>query len=145
MAIKKSVLSRPTQLSNTKRASIFDKTAEKVTKSYFDPAYNGTEWPRLARENRDRIVATEDPEQFELAMHDLVRSLRTSHTGFFHQSVRRVPGRLAIGASFRKVEEDGTTRRDDQQFCTMPVVPEFWQLNASTNLWGSMVGLPRRC
>ena len=110
MAIKKSVLSRPTQLSNTKRASIFDKTAEKVTKSYFDPAYNGTEWPRLARENRDTIVATEDPEQFELAMHDLVRSLRTSHTGFFHQSVRRVPGRLAIGASFRKVEEDGTTR-----------------------------------
>src|SRR5215471_2197764 len=110
MAIKKSVLSRPTQLSNTKRASIFDKTAEKVTKSYFDPAYNGTEWPRLARENRDSIVATEDPEQFELAMHDLVRSLRTSHTGFFHQSVRRVPGRLAIGASFRRADVAGVPR-----------------------------------
>lgn len=37
-------------------------------------------------------------------MHDLVRSLGTSHTGFFHQSVRRVPARLAIGANFRKVE-----------------------------------------
>ncbi len=45
-----------------------------------------------------------DPEAFELAMHDLVRSLGTSHTGFFHQSVRRVPARLAIGANFRKVE-----------------------------------------
>lgn len=38
-------------------------------------------------------------------MHDLVRSLGTSHTGFFHQSVRRVPARLAIGASFRKVDQ----------------------------------------
>ncbi len=44
---------------------------------------------------------------FESAMHDLVRSLGTSHTGFFHQSVRRVPARLAIGANFSKVEADG--------------------------------------
>lgn len=40
-------------------------------------------------------------------MHDLVRSLGTSHTGFFHQSVRRVPARLAIGANFSKVETGG--------------------------------------
>ncbi len=39
-------------------------------------------------------------------MHDLVRGLRTSHTGFFHQSVRRVPGRLSIGVSFRRAETD---------------------------------------
>ena len=37
-------------------------------------------------------------------MHDLVRRLGTSHTGFFHQSVRRVPARLAIGATFSRVE-----------------------------------------
>jgi C-terminal processing protease CtpA/Prc len=37
-------------------------------------------------------------------MHDLVRKLGTSHTGFFHQSVRRVPARLAIGATFSRVE-----------------------------------------
>lgn len=49
-------------------------------------------------------MAVSEPEAFELAMHDLVRSLGTSHTGFFHQSVRRVPARLAIGANFRKVE-----------------------------------------
>lgn len=43
-------------------------------------------------------------------MHDLVRRLGTSHTGFFHQSVRRVPARLAIGASFRKIDQDGEPR-----------------------------------
>ena len=109
MAREKSILPRPNRLSREQRASIFDKTADKVTKQYFDPKYNGTDWPRHAKESRDRIVALEDPEQFELAMHGLVRSLRTSHTGFFHQSVRRVPARLAIGASFRKVERDGQT------------------------------------
>src|ERR1700743_783013 len=104
MAKGKSVLPRPDRLSKEQRASIFDKTAKKVTKQYFDPAYNGTDWPRRAKERRDQIVATEDPEQFELSMHDLVRSLGTSHTGFFHQSVKRVPARLAIGANFRKGE-----------------------------------------
>jgi C-terminal processing protease CtpA/Prc len=104
MAAGKSNLPRPTRLSNGQRAAIFNKTAEKITKHYFDPAYNGTDWPRLAKENRERILAAEDPEEFELAMHDLVRKLRTSHTGFFHQSVRRVPARLAIGASFRKID-----------------------------------------
>ncbi len=102
-------LSRPTELTYKQRAEVFDRTAQKIVKNYFDPGYNGTNWPMRAAEERSRIIAIEEPEAFELAMHDLVRSLRTSHTGFFHQSVRRVPARLAIGASFRKVDTpDGT-------------------------------------
>src|SRR5579884_908425 len=110
MAGGKSALRKLSRLSSGQRAAIFDRTAGKVTKYYFDPAYNGTDWPRLAKENRERIIAVEDAEEFELAMHDLVRKLRTSHTGFFHESVRRVPARLAIGATFRKVDhQDGKT------------------------------------
>ena len=103
-------LSKPTNLTSEERARIFDKTATKVTKEYFDPNYNGTGWPARAQQQRDAIVALGDPDAFELGMHDLVRSLRTSHTGFFHQSVRRVPARLAIGASFRRAEIDGAPR-----------------------------------
>jgi carboxyl-terminal processing protease len=91
-------------LTSAQRAEVFDKTAATVTKEYFDPRYRGTDWPKLASESRDRIVSIGDPEEFELAVHDLVRKLGTSHTGFFHQSVRRVPGRLSIGASFRRAE-----------------------------------------
>ena len=43
-------------------------------------------------------------------MHELIRRLGTSHTGFFHQSVRRVPARLSIGATFHKVGSDADTR-----------------------------------
>src|SRR5579883_2743556 len=92
------------KLTSAQRAEVFDKTFEKVSKQYFDPNFKGTDWPNLARAAREQIIAHDDPEAFELAMHDLVRKLGTSHTGFFHQSVRRVPARLAIGASFRKGE-----------------------------------------
>src|SRR3981189_440971 len=95
---------KPEQLSPDQRAQVFDKTERAVLKHYFDPAFNGSGWPERAKRERERIVAVTDPEDFELAMHDLVRNLGTSHTGFFHQSVRRVPARLAIGANFRKVE-----------------------------------------
>jgi carboxyl-terminal processing protease len=97
-------------LTLAQRTEVFDKTAAKVTKQYFDPRFNGTDWPRLARESREQIISRDDPEQFELGMHDLVRKLGTSHTGFFHQSVRRVPGRLSIGASFRRVETEAGPR-----------------------------------
>jgi len=107
MAGGRSILPKLARLTYEQRASIYDKTVEKVTKHYFDPNYNGTNWPARAKEKREQILAKEDPEMFESAMHDLVRSLGTSHTGFFHQSVRRVPARLAIGANFSKVEADG--------------------------------------
>src|ERR1022692_818797 len=104
-------ISKPTNLSLDQRRQIFDRTVAKVTKHYFDPNFNGTEWPKRARESRDAILSAGDPDEFELRMHDLVRSLKTSHTGFFHQSVRRVPGRLAIGASFRRAEIGASFRR----------------------------------
>jgi carboxyl-terminal processing protease len=97
-------------LTAAQRAEVFDKTAAKVTKEYFDPGFNGTDWPRVAKESRARIIALSDPDQFELGMLDLVRKLGTSHTGFFHQSVRRVPGRLAIGVSFRRAETEAGPR-----------------------------------
>ena len=95
-----------TTLTRNQRTEVFKKTVEKVTKQYFDPKFNGIDWPELAALARGNIVAQEDPEAFETAMHDLVRKLGTSHTGFFHQSARRIPGRLAIGANFRRTETD---------------------------------------
>ena len=93
-----------TTLTRNQRTEVFEKTVEKVKRQYFDPKFNGIDWPQMAALARENIVAQEDPEAFETAMHDLVRKLGTSHTGFFHQSARRVPGRLAIGANFRRAE-----------------------------------------
>ena len=50
------------------------------------------------------MLAYSEPEQFEAAVHDLVRRLGTRHTGFFHQSARRVPARLAVGVTCVKTD-----------------------------------------
>ncbi len=91
-------------LDKGQRAAIFEKTYITVQKKYFDPKFNGKDWPSLAQASKEKILRIEEPEKFENAMHELVRQLGTSHTGFFHQAVRRVPGRLAISATFRKHE-----------------------------------------
>ncbi|HEX7359200.1 MAG TPA: S41 family peptidase, partial [Bryobacteraceae bacterium] len=101
-------MSQRPRLDYKQRARIFDKVFKEVTRHYFDPKFNGTDWPQLALSSRDEIVTVEDPEAFELAMHGLVRRLGTSHTGFFHQSVRRVPARLAIGATFSRRTVNGS-------------------------------------
>src|SRR5437660_10997996 len=83
---------------------ILRRTCAVVEKQYFDPKFNGKDWPAMVSAGKQAILDAGEPSDFERAMHDLVRGLGTSHTGFFHQSVNRVPGRLAICATFRKFE-----------------------------------------
>ena len=89
-------------LSLEQREATFDRTFRTVQKNYFDPKFNGRDWLSLAEARKDVILKSKDAEEFESLMHQLVRELGTSHTGFFHQNLRRVPGRLAISATFRK-------------------------------------------
>ena len=99
-----SVVPGPTKLTASQRRKIVDRTIQKVTTDYFDPLFNGTEWPAIAEASREQIVAANDPDQFELDMHNMVRKLGTSHTGFFHTSVKRVPARLSLGVTFSRLE-----------------------------------------
>ena len=93
-------------LTPKQRVDVFERTVDKVTKQYYDPKFNGTDWPNLACRAKADITSLENPEAFESAMHDLLRKLGTSHTGFFHESARRIPSRLAIAATFHRVESD---------------------------------------
>jgi carboxyl-terminal processing protease len=93
-----------TQLTRNDREKIFRKTCGVVEKQYFDPKFNGKNWPTMVSASKEAIFDAGEPAEFESRMHDLVRGLGTSHTGFFHQSVNRVPGRLAVCATFRKTE-----------------------------------------
>ncbi|MGH9327272.1 MAG: S41 family peptidase [Terriglobia bacterium] len=92
------------QLTKNDREKIFARTCQIVEKRYFDPKFNGKSWPALVGARKQAILEAEEPAEFERRMHDLVRELGTSHTGFFHQSVNRVPGRLAVCVTFRKAE-----------------------------------------
>jgi len=102
------------QLSRDDREKIFAKTCRVVEKQYFDPQFNGRDWPGLVNQHKQAILEVNEPAEFERAMHELVRKLGTSHTGVLPSiseprsgpagglrdvSQNRDPGRIAMDVS----------------------------------------------
>jgi carboxyl-terminal processing protease len=92
------------------RTKIFDKVSRLVATKHFDPGMNGVDWDALARDRRDEILASTDPEVFEKEVHKLVAELKTSHTGFRHAGMRNIPARHAINATLHPFGVNGSER-----------------------------------
>src|SRR5262249_18006664 len=102
------VLNMPLQLSDRKK--LLDKVTSLVEKKHFNPALHGLNWLQLVESRRERILSAQNDDVFEKEMDDLVRQLKTSHTGFLHRRSRRVPARNAISATFQSWAVDGSER-----------------------------------
>ena len=89
-------------LNRQDREKILDKVVRLVEKKHFDPSLNGVNWQALVEGQRHRILDSAGQEDFEHEVHGLVSELKTSHTGFFHQSSRSIPARHAINATFQR-------------------------------------------
>jgi len=92
------------------REKILEKVSRLVDKKHFNPSLNGANWPQLVESRRAQILAADTIERLETEIHNLVSELKTSHTGFFHQSLRKIPARFAINATFERCSVNGTTR-----------------------------------
>jgi carboxyl-terminal processing protease len=92
------------------RTEIFDKVCRLVATKHFDPGMNGVDWNSLARDRRNQILASTDPEVFEKEVHKLVAELKTSHTGFRHAGMRNIPARHAINATLQRIGVNGGER-----------------------------------
>lgn len=97
-------------LTRPEREKIFQEVVSLVDKKHFKPDLNGVDWRAVVEERRARVLDSETPEQFEREMHEMVTQLKTSHTGFFHQSARTIPARLSINATFDKCDVSGEGR-----------------------------------
>jgi carboxyl-terminal processing protease len=97
-------------LTRAEREKIFQNVADLVDKKHFKPDLNNVDWHAVVEERRARVLDSEAPEQFEHEMHEMVTQLKTSHTGFFHQSARTIPARLSINATFDKCDVSGVER-----------------------------------
>lgn len=92
------------------REKILSRVARLVEQKHFNPGLNGVDWKATYSSRAPRILEIEKAEDFEKAVHDLVSQLKTSHTGFFHQSARSIPARYAINATFQAIEIDQLKR-----------------------------------
>jgi len=90
------------------REEILTKVDRLVQRKHFNPALNGANWSELVQERRPRILAAETIEALENEMSSLLSRLKTSHTGFFHRSLRTIPARHAINATCRPYSLNGS-------------------------------------
>ena len=96
-------------MTTDQRKKIVAKVDDLVRRKYFDPKFNGRDWPRMVAEHQDRIVGASDDEAFEREMNLLLGGLGTSHTAFFGPHTP-VPSRSSINATFRAVKTDAGER-----------------------------------
>jgi carboxyl-terminal processing protease len=92
------------------RTKIFDKVCRLVETKHFDPSMSGVDWNALAKDRRDQILASANPEAFENEVQNLLTELKTSHTGFRRARMRNIPARHAINATMQRVAVNGNER-----------------------------------
>ena len=92
------------------REKILAKVSHLVATKHFNPSLNGVNWPDLVESHRAQILQADTIEHLETEIHKLVSELKTSHTGFFHRSLRKIPARYAINATFQRCSVNGMAR-----------------------------------
>jgi carboxyl-terminal processing protease len=85
------------------RKELFEKVDALVRRRFFDPKFNGRDWPALVQKHRDTILSASDDKIFEDEVNRLLAELGTSHTSFFHRNTP-IPSRNSINATFRAWE-----------------------------------------
>lgn len=84
------------------REKILDRVSRLVETKYFDPDFDPAGWRERLEGHREGILGAASDEAFEQGVHDLVSTLGTSHTAFFHRNLRPVPARQAICATLNR-------------------------------------------
>jgi len=85
-------------MTTQERTDLFSKVDRLVRDRYFDPKFNGKNWPALVEKHRSRIEGAGTDEVFEAEVNSLLHLLGTSHTPFstlvdreFRAAVRSTP------------------------------------------------------
>jgi carboxyl-terminal processing protease len=86
---------------------MFQKVVDTCEKKLYDPKLNGVNWRPIAEERKERILAAGTEEELEREFNELIKELRVSHAGFYHEKRPRVAGKMAISATLFKAEDDG--------------------------------------
>jgi C-terminal processing protease CtpA/Prc len=91
----------PPSLTAADRRTVRDAVLRCIDTKFMGP---DVDLDSLRRVHEGRVVDAESTEAFEAAMNAMLKDLGVSHTGFFHESAPRTAGRVAIAATFAKVQ-----------------------------------------
>jgi C-terminal processing protease CtpA/Prc len=105
-----------TFLTEPQRRSVLDKVLTMVDTKFIGA---DIEVNQLRETHGTRVVKANTPEEFEQALDGLLRDLKTSHTGLFHEARPRSAGRIAMAATLTKAN----TPTDGQRWVFQDVHP----------------------
>jgi len=88
------------RLNEADRLAILDRMARLVSERLYDPNLNGVDWRAAVEEARDGIAKADDSAEFERRVNELLKVLKVSHLGFFHERGRNATGKQTIGVTF---------------------------------------------
>lgn len=91
----------PPSLTAADRRTVCDAVLRCIDTKFMGP---DVDLDSLRRAHEGTVVDAESNEAFEAAMNAMLKDLGVSHTGFFHESAPRTAGRVAIAATFAKVQ-----------------------------------------
>lgn len=95
-------------LSQREREQILQRVVSRVARNHFNPIVDQLAWGDFVRERKHRVLSAGSVEEFEGEIQELLSFLKTSHTGFFHRTSRRVPSHRSIAATLRRCQaKDG--------------------------------------
>src|ERR1700732_3797460 len=86
---------------------MFRKVVDTCEKQLYDPKLNGVNWRHLAEDRNERILAASSDEELEREFNELIKELKVSHAGFYHEKRPRAAGKMAISATLFKAEDNG--------------------------------------
>src|ERR1700689_2639907 len=86
---------------------MFRKVVDTCEKKLYDPKLNGVNWCHLAEDRKERILAADSEEELEREFNELIKELKVSHAGFYHERRPRAAGKMAISATLFKARDDG--------------------------------------
>jgi carboxyl-terminal processing protease len=86
---------------------MFRKVVDTCEKKLYDPKLNGVNWRDIAHERKERILTAESEEELEREFNELIKELKVSHAGFYHEKRPRAAGKMALSATLFRAEDDG--------------------------------------
>lgn len=87
-------------LTSKAKHEVFAGVLSALDKKFYKPELLENEWHEAVANHRASIEGAPTLEAFEQAVTDLLKNLKTSHVGFFHQSAQRASSRAALSATY---------------------------------------------
>lgn len=95
---------------HNQRTNILKAVRKRILKSHFNVSgVNYDDWAKLFDERSVELLNLEE-EGFELGVQDLLKELKSSHTGFYHERPTRLLAQHTINATLGRSEEHGYER-----------------------------------